>query len=67
VIDTLHYIGTNVNVTQEQPKTPPKPSSNVPYHLDPQFIKRTALAHQIHAKLSAPAGRAALVGLGGVG
>ena len=53
--------------TLERPETPPEPSSNVPFRPDPQFVERAALTDQIRAKLSVPAGRAALVGLGGVG
>jgi hypothetical protein len=53
--------------TLELPEKPPEPSSNVPFHPDPQFVERAALTNQIRAKLSVPAGRAALVGLGGVG
>ena len=53
--------------TRERPETLPQPSSNVPFRRDPEFVERPALTDQIHDKISAPAGRAALVGLGGVG
>jgi hypothetical protein len=51
----------------EQPEMPPKPSSNIPFRRDPDFVERVTLTDQIRAKLTVPAGRAALVGLGGVG
>ncbi|KAK5128140.1 hypothetical protein LTR08_004176 [Meristemomyces frigidus] len=57
----------HVHIAAERPETPPKPSSNVPFRRDPHFVKRTTLTDQLRAKLLVPAGRAALVGLGGVG
>lgn len=54
-------------VALERPETPPRPSSNVPFRRDPDFVDRKELTDQIHAKLSAPTARVALVGLGGVG
>lgn len=51
----------------EQPEIPPKPSSNIPFRRDPHFVERVTLTDQIRAILTVPAGRAALVGLGGVG
>jgi hypothetical protein len=51
----------------EQPEMPSKASSNIPFRRDPDFVERSALAEQIRDKLRVPAGRAALVGLGGVG
>jgi hypothetical protein len=44
-----------------------KPFSNVPFRRDPNFVERTQLTDQMRAKLLVPAGRAALVGLGGIG
>ncbi|KAF2717430.1 TPR-like protein [Polychaeton citri CBS 116435] len=49
------------------PETLPKPSSNIPFRRDPDFVDRVTITNQIRAKLSVPAARAALVGLGGVG
>lgn len=46
---------------------PFKPSSNVPFRRDPDFIDRDSLMGCMHEKLTIPAGRVALVGLGGVG
>ncbi|KXL43513.1 MAG: hypothetical protein FE78DRAFT_152156, partial [Acidomyces sp. 'richmondensis'] len=63
----LSVLATNDCATLERPEKPPKPSSNVPFRLDPEFVKRAALTDRIRAKLSVPAGRAALVGFGGVG
>ncbi|EMC93782.1 hypothetical protein BAUCODRAFT_74513 [Baudoinia panamericana UAMH 10762] len=53
--------------TQARPETLPKPSSNVPFRRDPDFVERPALIDQIRTKHSIPGGRVALVGLGGVG
>ncbi|RMY50198.1 hypothetical protein D0865_07044 [Hortaea werneckii] len=54
-------------ITFERAETPPSPSSNVPFRRDPDFLDRPVLTERIHAGVSAPAGRVALVGLGGVG
>jgi hypothetical protein len=56
-----------LNALLEQPEMSPKPSSNIPFRCDPNFVKRVALSDQIRDRLTVPAGRAALVGLGGVG
>nr|POF13844.1 hypothetical protein CFP56_02868 [Quercus suber] len=55
------------SVTLARAETPPKPSSNIPFARDPDFINRKDLTLQIDAILSAPAARVALVGIGGVG
>ena len=47
--------------------SPLSPSSNIPFLRDPDYVNRRSLLDQIHEKLSIPASRAALVGLGGVG
>ncbi|TKA78941.1 hypothetical protein B0A55_09240 [Friedmanniomyces simplex] len=57
----------HVHIAPERPETPPKPSSNVPFRRDPHYVERATLTDQLRAKLLVPAGRAALVGLGGVG
>jgi hypothetical protein len=44
-----------------------KPFSNVPFRRDPNFVDRVDPTNQMRAKLDVPAGRAALVGLGGIG
>ncbi|OQE34326.1 hypothetical protein PENCOP_c022G04567, partial [Penicillium coprophilum] len=51
----------------ERPKTPPGPTSTVPFRRDPDFVCRGKLLDQIDKKTSAPGSRMALVGLGGVG
>ncbi|KAK5694971.1 hypothetical protein LTR17_024732 [Elasticomyces elasticus] len=43
------------------------PLSTVPFSRDPEYIHRGPLVDQIHEKLSGPAARVALVGLGGAG
>ncbi|KAK1051655.1 hypothetical protein LTR74_016751 [Friedmanniomyces endolithicus] len=57
----------HVHIAPERPETPPKPSSNVPFRRDPHLVECPTLTEQFRAKLSVPAGRVALVGLGGVG
>ncbi|OCK77385.1 TPR-like protein [Lepidopterella palustris CBS 459.81] len=49
------------------PETPPSPCSTIPFRRDSDFVDRGALLEQISNKLTAPASRVALVGLGGVG
>ncbi|KAK3617011.1 hypothetical protein LTR22_026872, partial [Elasticomyces elasticus] len=51
----------------ERPETPPRPTSNIPFRRDPDFVERKEINDQIHTILSAPGARAALAGLGGVG
>ena len=47
---------------------PPKPSStSVPFRRDAGFVERPAVTGELHDKMSVPAARVALVGLGGVG
>ena len=50
-----------------RPETPPTPLSTVPFRRDPDHVHRGLLIDEIHGKLSVPAARVALVGLGGVG
>ncbi|OCK79661.1 purine and uridine phosphorylase [Lepidopterella palustris CBS 459.81] len=52
---------------QKRPETPPRPCSTVPFRRDLDFVSHGTLLNQIHGKLSSPASRVALVGLGGVG
>jgi hypothetical protein len=56
-----------VNQTSQQTTTKVKPFSSVPFRRDPNYIERVSLLNEIRNKLSEPAGRAVLVGLGGVG
>lgn len=46
---------------------PPQPFSTVPFDRDPDYVQRGALLEEIRSKLSRPAARVALTGLGGVG
>lgn len=45
----------------------PKAPFNVPFRKDVDFVERGDILDQIHERCSRPAGRASLVGLGGVG
>ena len=51
----------------ERPETPPEPSSSVPFRRDADFVERGDLLERIGIRLSQPAARVALVGLGGIG
>jgi len=54
--------------TTERPETPPTPASTIlPFDRDPDYVQRGSLLEEIGVKLSRPAARVALVGLGGVG
>ncbi|KAK1969104.1 TPR-like protein [Colletotrichum sublineola] len=49
------------------PDRPRKPFSNVPFPPDPDFVDRPRITAWLRDKCNQPAGRAALVGLGGIG
>ncbi|KAH7114187.1 putative kinesin [Dactylonectria estremocensis] len=52
----------------KRPDTPPSPLSTIiPFRRDPHFVPRDNFLQRIHQLCSEPAGRMALVGLGGVG
>ncbi|KAI0907663.1 P-loop containing nucleoside triphosphate hydrolase protein [Ustulina deusta] len=51
----------------ERSETPPKPSFNIPFRRDTDFVKRDTILNQLHQACLEPASRMALVGLGGVG
>jgi len=51
----------------ERTETPPAPLSSVPFRRDPDYVQRGPLLEEVTSKLSRPAARVALVGLGGVG
>ncbi|GAB7336874.1 hypothetical protein MBLNU13_g00433t3 [Cladosporium sp. NU13] len=51
----------------ERAETPPTPFSTVPFRRDPDFVQRGPLLEEVTTKLSRPAARVALVGMGGVG
>ncbi|KAK3073690.1 hypothetical protein LTR53_004504 [Teratosphaeriaceae sp. CCFEE 6253] len=63
----LAEIQNNNQQEHHRPETPPRPLSTVPFPRDPDFIHRGSLMDEIQQKLSVPAARVALVGLGGVG
>ena len=46
---------------------PPQPSVSIPFPRDPDFVSRGSILDQVDQQCSEPAGRVALVGLGGVG
>ncbi|KAL1846163.1 hypothetical protein Daus18300_014339 [Diaporthe australafricana] len=52
---------------QIEKKTPPQPSVSIPFSRDSDFVNRGDILDQIDRRCSEPAGRVALVGLGGVG
>jgi hypothetical protein len=54
-------------MTLERSETPPKPSSNVPFRRDPDFVDRDSIFNQIEEKCAVLGSWTALVGLGGVG
>lgn len=51
----------------DRPSTPPKPSSNVPFRRDKDYVDRGDIITRIDERCSQPAGRAVLVGFGGFG
>lgn len=52
----------------EPPETPPSPLSHtLPFDRDTDYVQRDSVLDEITVKLSRPAARVALVGLGGVG
>ncbi|OPB40964.1 kinesin light chain [Trichoderma guizhouense] len=55
------------NYPQERRETPPPPSQLIPFPRDPDFVNRGDILDRIFARCLEPAGRVALVGLGGVG
>jgi hypothetical protein len=53
--------------TGNNPQATPKPSSNVPFRKDNDFVDRGDILTRIDERYSQPAGRVALVGFGGFG
>ncbi|KAL7905410.1 TPR-like protein [Trichoderma velutinum] len=66
---TLHQgdINNVFNYPQERRETPPQPFPLIPFSRDPNFVSRGDILDQISVRCLEPAGRVALVGLGGVG
>lgn len=58
---------TKGDLTLERPEPLPSPLSTVPFPRDPDYVHRGLLFDDIHRKLSTPAARVVLTGLGGVG
>ncbi|KAK4148826.1 kinesin light chain [Chaetomidium leptoderma] len=58
-------INTEFHLPPERPQTPPTPFAI--FSRDPDFVNRGGILDQIGQRCSEPAGRVALVGLGGVG
>ncbi len=54
-------------MSSARPETPPVPFAAIPFSRDPDFVSRGDILKQIEKRCSEPAGRVALVGLGGVG
>ncbi|KAF5132805.1 Kinesin light chain [Metarhizium anisopliae] len=62
--------GTIINeflAPPERRETPPQPFASIPFPPDPDFVTRGDILDQVIQRCSQPAGRVALVGLGGVG
>ncbi|EGZ76200.1 hypothetical protein NEUTE2DRAFT_153205 [Neurospora tetrasperma FGSC 2509] len=57
----------NYNYYGQRLETPPPPFATIPFSRDPDFVDRGDILDQIDQRCSEPAGRVALVGLGGVG
>ncbi|KAK1573934.1 P-loop containing nucleoside triphosphate hydrolase protein [Colletotrichum navitas] len=57
----------NFYFANDGPDPSRKPFSNVPFPPDPDFVERPRITEWLRDKCGRPAGRAALVGLGGIG
>ncbi|KAF2732575.1 hypothetical protein EJ04DRAFT_565812 [Polyplosphaeria fusca] len=62
---TMHFNFGSTFAHDQRPKH--EPFSTVPFRKDPDFVDRPDISDWIDQKCKAPASRAALVGLGGVG
>ncbi|EJT68935.1 hypothetical protein GGTG_13524 [Gaeumannomyces tritici R3-111a-1] len=51
----------------ERVETPPQPFATIPFSRDPDFVDRGDILDQLRQRCLEPAGRVALVGLGGIG
>ncbi|KAK3947111.1 P-loop containing nucleoside triphosphate hydrolase protein [Pseudoneurospora amorphoporcata] len=58
---------SGIDQPPERLETPPPPFATIPFSRDPDFVNRGDVLDQIDQRCSEPAGRVALVGLGGVG
>ncbi|KAL8318786.1 hypothetical protein RB597_005851 [Gaeumannomyces tritici] len=63
--------GANIHISAvyhtAAPETPPQPFATIPFSRDPDFVDRGDILDQLLQRCSEPAGRMALVGLGGIG
>ncbi|KAK3347571.1 LOW QUALITY PROTEIN: Tetratricopeptide repeat-domain-containing protein [Neurospora tetraspora] len=59
------YAPINFHLPPERLETPPPPFATIPFSRDPDFVDRGDILDQIDQRCSEPAGRVALVGLGG--
>src|ERR1700761_8825818 len=53
--------------SSERPESPPRPFPSIAFSRDPDFVDRGDILDQLDRRCSQQAGRAGLVGLGGVG
>ncbi|KAL8366692.1 hypothetical protein RB595_010516 [Gaeumannomyces hyphopodioides] len=60
-------MNTEIHLPPERPETPPQPFATIPFSRDPDFVNRGDILDQLHQRCFDPAGRVALVGLGGIG
>ncbi|KAK4233565.1 kinesin light chain [Achaetomium macrosporum] len=60
-------MNTEIHLLPERSETPPPPSATIRFARDPDFVNRGDVLDRVHQLCSEPAGRVALVGLGGVG
>ncbi|KAL8299074.1 hypothetical protein RB593_009129 [Gaeumannomyces tritici] len=60
-------MNTEIHFPPERPETPPQPFATIPFSRDPDFVDRGDILDQLLQRCSEPAGRMALVGLGGIG
>ncbi|KAM0714701.1 hypothetical protein Q7P37_009718 [Cladosporium fusiforme] len=60
-------VSAQIHLPPDAAETPPPASSNIPFRQDRDFVERGDLLQRVEERLSTPAARVALVGLGGVG
>ncbi|KAL8364519.1 hypothetical protein RB595_003682 [Gaeumannomyces hyphopodioides] len=60
-------MNTEIHLPPERPETPPQPFATIPFSRDPDFVNRGDILDQLRQRCFEPAGRVALVGLGGIG
>lgn len=64
----IHRSSTYNGLTSpERPETPAEPFADIPFGPNPDFVDRGDILKEIDERCSKPAGRVALVGLGGAG